>query len=256
LKAVEWLCASCADVDRVSVEGDTPLIEVIDSCHEDIVQLLDRRAAVNAMEAGSWMPLRSASADRNDTMARPFLGRGAAANAADYDGETPLHVARSEGHLATAEVLLGVSVNAATEDGRTPLHEAVDEGWAQLARLLLSRRADANAGDGMGLTPLYMASHDGNPDLARLLLSHRASVHADAGGWAPLHVASGGGHGAVVDLLLENQAAVDVVRNAGWTRPCTLRVSKVIPPWLLRTTAARLCSRLPGAGSSRPWCCC
>ena len=88
-----------------------------------------------------------AACDDGDAAAlESLLKAGAAPNAADDDGWTPLLSALLEGHTECAKLLLAspsIDVNQAQNDGATPLHMAAQNGLAEcvtLLRLAVHRR--------------------------------------------------------------------------------------------------------------------
>lgn len=143
-----------------------------------------------------------------------LLASGAAVDAPDADGRTPLHEAAFIGSLECAELLLGkgADVHAVSHRGERPLAEAVEEGWQPVVRLLLEHGADAEdlakddegrlctaarmgvahvleqmlpnvpnfyeIKDTKGNSLLHLAAKSGNADCARQLLAHGAYVSA------------------------------------------------------------------------------
>ena len=81
----------------------------------------------------------------------PLIGRGAALDARDEDGETPLHRAiRCGDNLPAIMALLdyGADVNAPDEKERTPLHRAVRQrDNLPVVAILLDNGADVDAFD-------------------------------------------------------------------------------------------------------------
>lgn len=64
-------------------------------------------------------------------------------------GTSALHLAASNNHLETCEVLLraGISRDARTKVDRTPLHLAAYEGHAKICELLLLNKAEVDPRD-------------------------------------------------------------------------------------------------------------
>eukprot|EP00756_Hemistasia_phaeocysticola_P015914 Hpha_TRINITY_DN15444_c0_g2::TRINITY_DN15444_c0_g2_i1::g.176063::m.176063 len=71
--------------------------------------------------------------------------------------ETPLHAAVREGHIADVERMLrdGAAVDARDAAGRTPLHVATLHCQREIATLLIGRGADLAARDNSGFVPFF-----------------------------------------------------------------------------------------------------
>jgi ankyrin repeat protein len=67
--------------------------------------LLAAGAGVNAGD-GMMTPLHAAAAFDQPEMARWLLDRGARADVANYDGQTPLELAQANGYLRVVDVLI------------------------------------------------------------------------------------------------------------------------------------------------------
>lgn len=81
-----------------------------------------------------------------------LLDNGAAVDAADQFGRTPLHLAVPYTDVAQLLIDAGAEVNAADIFGRTPLHAALQ--YPLTVALLLDNGADVTAEDFLGDTPL------------------------------------------------------------------------------------------------------
>ena len=142
--------------------------------------LLDRGAAVDAVDIGGVTALMLASESAHLEIARCLLERGAAnVNAADCDGMTSLMCASQNGHLEIVRFLVerdGATVNAAqTDDGYTALMWASQMGYLEIVRLLVHRAGlNINAADSHGYTALHLACSGGLEAVAGLLVSRGA----------------------------------------------------------------------------------
>jgi hypothetical protein len=100
-----------------------------------------------------------------------------AARAGSVPTPASLPAAAGLGDVRQAALLLdqGAAVDARDEEGRTPLMLAVARGRLEVVRLLLARGADPNAADNSGRTPLQQARAGNLREVAVLL--EQAGAH-------------------------------------------------------------------------------
>ena len=228
----------------------TPLSEATIFGHKDVVELLLAHGADRNPKDKDFALIKAASYGHKD-VAELLLAHGANANAANCEGDTPLHFAAGAGCKAVAELLLAhkAGINTGNYDGKTPLHLAAQAGQKDVAESLLIHGADVSAKthvntnmDGFstgdrephlgGWTPLHWATWDmyisqglsigavrtGQLDVAELLLAHKADVNAKADdGRTPLHLAVEAGHKNMVEWLLAHKADVNAKTDSGQT---------------------------------------
>ncbi|KAI1693124.1 ankyrin repeat domain-containing protein [Ditylenchus destructor] len=111
-----------------------------------VSHLVSEGAAINARDNNGQTPLHIAAANENPTIATTLIIAGADVNAKDKDGLTPLHIAAANENTKIAKDLVsdGAYVNARDKDGRTPLDVALDNERAFTVKYLLSKRALAH----------------------------------------------------------------------------------------------------------------
>ena len=142
-------CASCAALDAVDASGRTPLVNaVLDDQAESVTSLLAAGAAVGA--ALHW----ACALGRRDAVLLLLLRGGAALEARDGEGKTPLIVAAMQGHADVVSALLeaGAEVEASDPYGNRALHVACYHGQTAVVRLLAAAGAAADAPDAQGVT--------------------------------------------------------------------------------------------------------
>jgi|GEM_PF-594872 len=197
--------------------------------------------------------LRSAAA-RNDVAAvETLLAGGAAIDAKDGGGHTPLHLAAMNDAAGAASLLIakGAAIETRDDYGRTPLLLCARErGGPKTTRVLVDAGADVNARDRFRSTPLELASWRGKKDVIDILLdagatippgpaagnllseaaSHGLSRLFDAlvkagadptfklsNGGTLLHSAASGDSIEILDTLIVRGLDVDLKDNYGWT---------------------------------------
>lgn len=118
----------------------------------------------------STMPLHAA-VEGGVEMTLTFLHLGAAINAKNMSGETPLYLATRNGNLEVVRVLLENGANADLCGSRsdTPLYVAVAKGYTEIAKLLIGKGADVNKANFDGKTPLYLADELSRTEIAQML---------------------------------------------------------------------------------------
>jgi len=154
--------------------------------------LLDAGAAVNAPDEIGRTPLMLAAEAAKRETVRLLLDKGALANARGFEGNTALHLAAEQDDLALTKLLLakGAQVNSRTEYGTTPMHNAAAYGQIECVRLLIESGGDIDAHDHFGSTPLSEAAQSTFRAVVQLLISRGAKVNIRNGdGDTPLKFA-------------------------------------------------------------------
>ncbi|MHC4060715.1 MAG: ankyrin repeat domain-containing protein [Planctomycetota bacterium] len=169
----------------------------------------DRVAALDsAIRAGDLAKVQSLLAEDNEL-----------ANTKGKDGCTPLMLAAYAGQRDVAGLLIdkGAAVDARDNAGYTPLHWA---GNKEAAELLVAKGANVDAVENRGRTALHLAAFDGQKDIVRFLVAKGANVNARAKGnnsQTPLHLAVLLGNARIVEFLISSGASVDARDEYGMT---------------------------------------
>jgi ankyrin repeat protein len=149
----------------------------------------------------SYATINESAAKGDLADVKRHLKRGAALNAVDVIGNTPLMCAAENGQLDVVQYLVsqGAEIDATNQ-------MVTDEG-------LLTGRRNLN-----GCTPLMYASMNGHRKIVQYLLTKGANVSAvDGGGQSALWHALESNHMAVVGYLVDNGANVNAKNHKGRT---------------------------------------
>ncbi|RYP36436.1 hypothetical protein DL767_003399 [Monosporascus sp. MG133] len=147
-------------------------------------------------------------------------------NQSNNSGETPLHIAASQGYVKAMERLMaqGADINKVDQSGDTPLHAAA-AAWRhkpETCNFLLGQGASVDPRNGSNQTPLYVACQSGNDVVVETLLYHGADPNLWADGMSsPLHAAveyyPGAEYLAMCRMLVAAGARMNHKRFDGWT---------------------------------------
>jgi cytohesin len=198
-KIAELLIAKGADVNARDKHGNTVLqwAVIYNKIKQNDVQktriiidfLLSKDADVNAKGMGGNTPLHLTNSKE---IAELLIANGADVNAKNNQGYYPLDMViprwkkdftepnRQLDEMVELLILKGANVNTVYKEpysasgGDTPLHRTIKQGQNSLSELLVSRGANINAKNDMGVTPLDIASSSGNRAMSVLLRSRGA----------------------------------------------------------------------------------
>lgn len=237
VELVEILLAAAARPDGADEGGTTPLHRAsqgfvapdLEARLAVARRLLAAGADPNPAERSSRMtPLFYAADARGDpALVRLLLDHGARAEAADAQGETPLHRAAFAGDTTSVRLLLDRGADPNAGPRGTPLASAAQGGRLEVARLLIERGADGDRGGESSRlpwkgTPLEVAmmsrAESRSLEIAALLIERGARVDArSADGRTLLHQTAEEGLLDWVRFLLDRGAAVGARDATGAT---------------------------------------
>ena len=149
-KAVELVLNDGLDINTPALCNRTPLLWAsLSSSGEFIETLIDLGADVNAQRTDDKVTPLILSASWNNFMAvYLLLDHEADSNIARADGNSPLHIAVSNGFFDITKLLIkkGSNVNLQNKEGRTPLFLGVKNKQKHLIKLLIENEADVTIG--------------------------------------------------------------------------------------------------------------
>ncbi|KAM0520493.1 hypothetical protein ACHAPE_002886 [Trichoderma viride] len=152
--------------------------------------------------------LRLAAAEGHVQSTKALLEKTTAADPADSEGNTALHLASIHGYAELVHVLLdsGKFYNdLPNERGMTAMHLTAREGYARVVAIILEHEGSAEMTNADGDTPMHLAAANGNVDVVKVLCAKNPSIRNEEndGNETPLIVAAKRGHVAVVKELLQ-----------------------------------------------------
>jgi ankyrin repeat protein len=165
------------DVNRVDkADGRTPIFEAARTGRTDIAAfLISKRAQINVLDDSGLSPLAVGLAAGSFAAATFLMQKGAVVMQRLQNDSTPLHVAAGvNGGHAVLHALLqrGAALDAQDVIGRTPLHLSAT---AEIAEVFLREGANATRTKADGLLPLHSLARSGHARALETVLSWRQS---------------------------------------------------------------------------------
>jgi len=232
------LCEKGADIEARDNFEQTPLhIAALAGSVDVVLLLLDWQAKPRVREGSGLTPLHAICGQRRTTrkvreVVDRFLEAGAALDATDREGRSPLHFAARSGCVEALKALLpearqlGRRANLLASDasGMLPFHVAAKYCTLHAAKMILASASTdipsmIEVRDQTGKTPLhhtvngaYVKVSD-RLEFVKFLLESRVDVNArDEDGMTPLHCCK---DQEVVKVLLKNGANIHARDNLG-----------------------------------------
>jgi ankyrin repeat protein len=136
-------------------------------------------------------------------VARLLVRHGAALDALDHAGLSPLYRHLKNAELVNFLIQAGARLDLRDRVGRSPVHYAAELGAVEVLDLLLEGGLDVNEQDPIsGWTPLHEAAQHDQVQVVRWLLEHGADPRQRSlGGETPLDIARARGRHVVCQLL-------------------------------------------------------
>jgi len=179
--AVTILLANGADPQLADPEGNTPLHHAARSTAPTVAALLcDAGAAIEARNHEGVTPLGMACASGNWRLAKFLIEHGARPDPAESAPALLSAAATEDDDPAGVELLLKhkARVNSRDTHGRSALHEAALYGHVGIIQTLLAAGAEVDTPDADGHTPLLDAVRGGHVEALNTLIEANAALHA------------------------------------------------------------------------------
>jgi ankyrin repeat protein len=135
-------------------------------------------AAVNATNNEGFSPVYIATKDKNIDLANLLIKAGGNAQIKTQNSKTTLMTAteNNDARMVNKLINIGLETNARTDDGNTALHLAAIKNNSLAADILISNDADYDLQNNEGLTPLMLASAYGSTETVNLLIQSGADI--------------------------------------------------------------------------------
>jgi len=182
------------------------LRQAVERGHIDRVVDLLKRGAPSVLDQEGQTPLHIAASAGHIQLVDALIQAGCDVTVQDFTGHTALQRAAAEGHLEIVKTLLenGISVDHQDEvHGNTALHEAAWKGFSQTVQILCKWKANAYIKNRGGFAPLHLCCQNGHNETCRVLLlaGCKPDIKNNYGD-TPLHTGARYGHAGVIRILV------------------------------------------------------
>lgn len=196
------------DVNYTCGRTQRNLLHIAANCgsYECLSLLVKKGAAVNAQDVSGCTPLHLAARNGKRKCLNKLLEYKADVNIRNNEGLTTIHWLAVNGRTELLhDLLLHVNdVDIEDSQGQTAIHVACQNGHKSTVVCLLDNGADINRPNHYGSTPLHFACSHGQRDTAAILLQRGAKFMSDKNGKTPLDVSVEGGYAETCVLLLSS----------------------------------------------------
>ncbi|XP_072528931.1 ankyrin repeat and SOCS box protein 15b isoform X2 [Salminus brasiliensis] len=183
----------------------------------DVVLLASHELSMEEVTKEGETPLTLAASAGHVKNVKMLLQHGASPHNTNSKNESPLLLAVRIGSydMVLTLILGGAFVEQVCLKKWTATHEAAKVGCADILMLLLRHGGKVMSRDGHGVTPLGVAAEFGRADILEILIEHGGDVTAQAtNGDTVLYDATGSGNLDCVHLLLNHGASPNVASLA------------------------------------------
>lgn len=173
-RLIELLLQAGANPNLKDKFGETPLIKcAYNGFRQGLISLLNHKADPSVAQPRWGTPLHFAAGHGDLEAVNLLLSDGAAVEARDRSGATPLLVSvkwYAHPWITTPLLKAGADIQAKDKDGRNALHLAINPQLnIPAVDLLLEKGVDPSAADNFGTTPITQARALGFEDIAKKL---------------------------------------------------------------------------------------
>jgi uncharacterized protein len=203
---IDRLASKGANINLKNAKGLSALALSVRECQTAAtLSLLKVRADIAVASEGGSL-LTSASSHCDDKMIEVLLSQPTLPDGVDTHGRTALWFAADRGDLRSTALLLrkGADANFADKESETPLLRALSASRADVAELLIASIKMVDQPTSAGNTPLMMAAKAGLVGPVKALIERGASINLrNAYGYTALMVAASEGHAEAVTVLID-----------------------------------------------------
>jgi ankyrin repeat protein len=225
MKLIKCLILAIAFLSEGAFLLDQNISDAVQAGNLDLVKVLVERnpQLVNGKDGRDRTPLHTAVAFDHKEIVKYLLAKGAAVDAKDNIGRTPLaYAAWKSGNLDITKLLIekGADVDSVNRWGATVLSVAMDYRRHEMTGYLLARKIDQKSNLGErnreGTNLLHWAARCGSLDVIHRLIQAGLQVtDTNIYGWTPLHFAADLGQKEALALLLDKAADKDARTRDG-----------------------------------------